>query len=344
MVNFRFHLVSLTGVFLALAVGIVLGASVVNSGAVDGLRGQLGSVKEDVSRVDQQNATLRRDLAGWTEFSKKAGAGILAGRLQGVPVLVVGVRGIDAEPVKDLRDDLEAADARLQGTVWLESKMKLDSPSDVRALSGVFAIGSLDPEVVREAVFTRLADEMVTTAATAPSASTTLPPAVDGVETSVPGVTTTTAAARRGGVLATLASLGFVTIDAPEPGSFDTNMPLPAGTRFVVASGEGADVADPVGAIALIKALVAASSTSSRVVAVEPGKPAQGRDQEVRSRFIGPLRSEGRDIDTRVSTVNNIEDFRGRVATVLALVDLGVGRVGHYGTGSGADRLVPESG
>ncbi len=344
MVNFRFHLVSLTAVFLALAVGIVLGASVVNSGAVDGLRGQLGSVKEDVTRVDQQNAALRRDLGSWTEFSKKAAAGILTGRLQGVPVLVAGVRGIDAEPVKDLRDDLEAADARLQGTVWLESKMKLDNPSDVRALSGVLGLGTLDPEIVRETLFARLANEMVTMAPTAASGTTALPPPVDGVVTSVPGVTTTTAVAPRGGVLATLSSLGFVTIDAPERDSFDTNMPLPGGTRFVVASGEGADVADTIGAIALVKALVAASGTSSRVVAVEPGKPAQGREQEVRSRFIGPLRSQGKEIDSRVSTVNNIEDFRGRVAAVLALVDLAAGRIGHYGTGSGADRLVPESG
>jgi len=145
-------------------------------------------------------------------------------------------------------------------------------------------------------------------------------------------------------VLATLSTLGFVTIDVPEGGGFDTNQSLPTGTRFVVASGEGADLADPVGAIALVKALAAASGTGSRLVAVEPGKPAQGREQEVRARFIGPLRAEGKDLDNRISTVNNLEDFRGRVATVLALVDLGAGRVGHYGTGTGADRLVPEAG
>ncbi len=80
------------------------------------------------------------------------------------------------------------------------------------------------------------------------------------------------------------------------------------------------------------------------MVAVEAGRPASGRDPEVRARFIGPLRAEGKELDDRISTVNNIEDFKGRVAAVLALVDLGVGRVGHYGIGSSADRLVPESG
>ncbi len=345
MVNFRFHLVSLTGVFLALAVGIVLGASVVNSGAVDGLRGQLGSVKDDVSRVDQQNESLRRDLASWDEFSKKASPGILAGRLQGVPVLLSGVRGMDSEPLKDLRDDLLAADARLQGTVWLESKMELDNPNDVRALSAVFDLGTQEADLVRQELFSRLANELVTAAAAGQPTATTLPVGVNGAATSLPGVTGTTASvAPPGGVLATLSTLGFVTIDGADGGSFDINLPLATGTRFVVASGEGADVADPVGAIALVRALTAASGATNRVVAVEPGKPAQGREAEVRARFIGPLRAGSRDLENRVSTVNNLEDFRGRVAAVLALIELGVGRVGHYGTGTGADRLVPESG
>jgi len=342
MVNFRYHLVSLTGVFLALALGIILGASVVDSGAVDGLRGQLGSVKVDVDRVDQQNAALRRDLDGWNEFATKAGPGVLSGRLQGVPVLVLGMRGIDAEPVADLRDDLLSADARLQGTVWLTSKLQLDSVEDTQALATAFGLATGDAEVVRQAVFNRLATELV--AADEPSRVATTVPAEVTVPT-LPGVTTTLpTVAPRGGVLATLASLGFVSIDSPESGRFDANQPLAAGSRFVVASGQGADVPDPAGAIALVKALAAASGSSSRVLAVEPGKPAEGRDPEVRAQFISPLRAESKNLDNRISTTNNIEDFRGRVAAVLALVDLGVGRVGHYGTGAGADRLVPESG
>lgn len=344
MINFRYHLVSLTGVFLALAVGILLGASVVNGGLVDGLRGQLGSVKEDVGRVDQQNESLRRDLDTWDQFSKKAAPAILAGRLQGVPVLVIGVRGMDAGPVQDLRDDLVAADARLQGTVWLTSKMQLDNPGDVQALASAFALGTVDAEGVRQAVLGRLASELATASAAGQGAPTTLPTVLNGV-TTVPGATTSTErAAPEGGVLATLSALGFVNIERPETGRFDANLPLPNGTRFVVASGTGADVPDPAGAIAVVRALAAASGSSSRIVAVEPGKAAQGREPEVRARFIGPLRAEGKDLDNGISTVNNLEDFRGRVAAVFALVDLGVGRIGHYGTGPGADRLVPESG
>ena len=342
MINFRYHLVSLTAIFLALAVGIILGATVVDNGLVDGLRDRLDSVRADVGRVDQQNQLLRDDLRRWEDFSTKAAPGILAGRLQGVPILLFGVRGIDADRVEELRSDLVSADARMQGTVWLTSKMRLDRAEDVRSLSVALNLNTTDPEVVREAVLARLAAELaIANAASAP------PPisVPDGSATTLPGATTTTVAgAARGGVLAALSTTGFVDIDSPDVGRFDANLPLPTGTRFVVASGEGVDVPDPQGAIALVRALAQASGMSTRVVAVEPGRPAQNREPELRARFIGPLRAQGKDLDARVSTVNNVEDFRGRVAVVLALVDLGVGRVGHYGVGSGADRLVPESG
>lgn len=342
MINFRFHLVSLTAVFLALALGIIFGASVVNSGAVDGLRGQLGSVKEDVGRVDQQNQALRRDLDAWEEFAEKAAPGILGGRLQGVPVLMFGVRGVDSDQVEELRSDLVSADARLQGTVWLTSRMQLERQDDVRALSQAFDLGSADSEVVRNAVLRRLADELVSGGGSAPI---TTVDTQNGVITTLPGATTTRPIlAPRNGVLAALAAGGFVDIDSPEAGRFDASLPVPNGTRFVVASGDGADIPDAQGAIALVRALAEASGTATRVVAVEPGRSAQGREPEVRGRFIGPLRAESKELDTRISTVNNVEDPRGRVAVVLALADLGVGRVGHYGVGSGADRLVPESG
>jgi len=346
VINFRYHLVSLTAIFLALAVGIILGVSVVDNGLVEGLRGQLGSVKEDVCRVDQQNRVLRDDLQAWNEFSTKAGPGLLARRLQGVPVLVIGVRGMDTDRVEELRADLVSADARIQGTVWLTSKMQLDRQEDVLALAGAFDIGSTDAEVVRAAVLSQLAVELVAGGARVPlsTSATTVP---DPTATTVPGATTTTVpVVPQAGVLAGLSGpgAGFVDIDSPDAGPFDANLPLPTGTRFVVASGEGADLPDVQGAIPLVRALAEASGTSTRVVAVEPGKPAQGREPEVRARFIVPLRAQGKELDARVSTVNNVEGFKGRMAAVLALVDLGVGRVGHYGIGPGADRLVPESG
>jgi hypothetical protein len=44
----------------------------------------------------------------------------------------------------------------------------------------------------------------------------------------------------------------------------------------------------------------------------------------------------------RLSSVDNLEDVRGRIAAVLAIAALTEGKTGHYGVGRGAERLVPE--
>ena len=44
MINFRYHLVSLTAVFLALAAGITIGAGVVDRATVTRIEGQLRNV------------------------------------------------------------------------------------------------------------------------------------------------------------------------------------------------------------------------------------------------------------------------------------------------------------
>ena len=112
----------------------------------------------------------------------------------------------------------------------------------------------------------------------------------------------------------------------------------------MVVSSDGADVPDAQAAIPLVAALVDALGEATRVVAVEAVRPAAGDVKEARGTFLAPLRSSSKTVDSAVSTVNDLEDFRGVVAMVLALADLGQGRVGHYGVGSGADSLVPESG
>lgn len=60
----------------------------------------------------------------------------------------------------------------------------------------------------------------------------------------------------------------------------------------------------------------------------------------MRSAFVKPLIDDA-ELRTNVSTVDNLEQKVGRVAAVLALSDLGVGRAGHYGVGTGATSILP---
>jgi hypothetical protein len=56
--------------------------------------------------------------------------------------------------------------------------------------------------------------------------------------------------------------------------------------------------------------------------------------------LVAEVRGDGR-LRDRMSTVDVLGDFAGLAAMVLGLADLATGQVGDYGTGDGADALLP---
>lgn len=309
MINFRFHLVSLTAIFLALGIGIAVGATVVDRATVDALQSRLDGVERRVDTTDRENERLRRELRRWAAFAEQGGDPAVAGRLDGVPVLVLGVRGIDRAPVDELRQDLAAADAQFAGTAWFTSKFRLEKPEDIAQLAEIVGVPPRGALSVRRNAVTRLAAAL---AAEEPS-----------------------------GLLLALRDAAFVDFEDPAGGPVDLAAVPVAGSRFVVVSGAGAEVPDGDLALPLVEQLGRAAR--ARVVAAEVVRDAPGaaaHDQP--APFVGPVRAE-EGLAGLVSTVDNLEDFKGRFATVYALRDLGDGKVGHFGVRPGATALVPES-
>ncbi len=308
MVNFRFHLVSITAVFLALAVGIGLGATVVDQATVDVLQRRLDGVSQRVDRTDGENRRLGDDLGRWSRFADEAGNESVEGRLAEVPVIVVGVQGTERGPVEALQASLVAAGARYQATLWLTSKLRLDKPEDVTALAQIVGSTARAPDPVRQAAVAQLASSL--------------------------------AAGNAADLLRAMRDAAFVDVEAPASDDAALDGLLPA-TRFAVVSSAEAEVANDQLAVPFAAQL--AGAARGRVVAAEPGRDPQGRDQPgQRAVFVGPLRENG-SVAGLLSTVDTLEDFRGRFATIYALRDLGRGKVGHFGVGPRATSLVPQT-
>ncbi len=53
MIDFRYHLVSIVAVFLALAIGIVLGSTELQGTTLDALRGVNGSLKSQLNAAER---------------------------------------------------------------------------------------------------------------------------------------------------------------------------------------------------------------------------------------------------------------------------------------------------
>jgi hypothetical protein len=307
MVNFRFHLISLTAVFLALGIGIAVGATVVDRATVDALQDQLDRVERGVDVTSAENARLSAELGRWDSFAEQSRDLAVAGRLADVPVLLVGMAGIDRGPVGELQQAFAASGAVVEGTVWLTSKLRLDRPEDVLQLGTILGSDVRIPEVLRGSALAALATEL---AGEVPST-----------------------------LLVALRDAAFVEFEEPagDP-SGPAAVPRP-GSRFVVVSDAGAEVPNDQLAVPFTELL--ARRAGARVLAAEAGTAGQPGRPGVRAAFVGPLREGG--ASTLVSTVDNLEDHRGRFSVVYALRDLSDGKIGHFGVGPRATRLVPET-
>ena len=58
MIDFRYHLVSIIGIFLALAVGIVLGTTALNGPVLDDLRGRIDDLSASGIAAAVERAAL----------------------------------------------------------------------------------------------------------------------------------------------------------------------------------------------------------------------------------------------------------------------------------------------
>ncbi|HZN16056.1 MAG TPA: copper transporter [Acidimicrobiales bacterium] len=305
MVSFRFHLVSLTAVFLALAIGIAMGATVVDRATVSLLESRLDTVKRHSDETNQQNDQLRAEVNRWNQFAGQTGDQLLAGRLSGVSVVVVVVEGSDKGSLDAMRQSLVAANATLQGTLWLNAKLALRDNDDVTALRTLTDAPTARPADLRRLVASQVAAALTSTTALAP--------------------------------LGALVDKGYARAEAPGGATVGPANLTTAAARFVVvADGKAAapnnELAQP-----LVDEL--ARLAPSRVVGAEAGRDAKPGSPAVRAQFVGLLRGEP---DLKASTVDDLDIYVGRVAVVLALRQMSDGRLGHYGVGTGATRLIPD--
>ena len=347
MLNFRFHIVSLVAVFLALAIGIIMGSTVIDRALVDTLEDQQQSLRSDLDDLSEENATLRGELGdlreGGERLASEGGARLLDGMLADVPVLVVAVRGIDTGVLDDLTTLLETSGAAEQGTLWLTDRMALADEDAVADLAEVLGREEgADADELRAAAVEEVAAAVrgavteVGADTAGPATTTTLPAAGEG-----PAEGETPAAS----VLLALRENGFVEYDAPDGGTDDVADLAAPGSRVVLVSGATAAVPDAELAVPLAEALVAADDGGVPAVALlaaERQLPPTDEDEDredPQPGMVELLRDD--DVGDRLATVDNLDAFAGRVAAVVALQDLGVGRRGHYGVGPGAQRLVP---
>lgn len=117
MINLRYHVVTLVAVFLALAVGVVLGAGPLQSRISAASEGT--DLAERAAGLEEQLATLEGSAVQQEAFIAGIAKEILPGSLSGKKVTLVALPGASEEDTAGIADMLALAGATVRGTVEL---------------------------------------------------------------------------------------------------------------------------------------------------------------------------------------------------------------------------------
>ncbi|MBO3093217.1 copper transporter [Cellulomonas dongxiuzhuiae] len=116
MIDFRYHIVSLISVFLALAVGIALGAGPLKETIGDTLTGQVQALRDEKEGLRTQLDETGGDLAAEEAFVSASGERLLAGTLTDRRVALVLIGEVPEEQVTALTERFGQAGATVSAT------------------------------------------------------------------------------------------------------------------------------------------------------------------------------------------------------------------------------------
>lgn len=307
MISMRYHIVSLAAVFLALALGIVVGATKLSSPLLNDLRSDNADLTNQQGELSSTNSELAARVSADEKFAGSVGALTVRGTLPNTNVVLVTTASADPNDRDAVLSLLNRSGATVTGQIQLTNDFsdpqKADQLRQVAATT--LPTGATLPEVPQAGA---VAGGLLSSVLLAPAGGAPVANAEQGAA-----------------VLAALQSAGFITL---------TGTPA-AGQSVIVLTGAeatGGSEADKAGAVVYFANQLAQTATGV-VVAGRTGS-------EEPTGTVGVIRGDTA-LSGTVSTVDNVDSDTGRIATVLALVEQNGGGQGQYGFGANATAQAP---
>ncbi len=345
MIDFRYHLVSLVSVFLALAVGIVLGAGPLKEPITEGLSQSVQQLRQDRDTLNDQLKTAQAGTRNRDTFIADVQEQLVANRLGGRGIVLVTLPGHDADAVRPLIQALTSAGARVTGQVdvqeaWVDPASRAARDAAISGLRGTAGPSASLPPATTPAP----------SASRTPSPSAAAPPSpgrpADAAAAQVLAralVTKEVSASERPDetsrtLLDGLSRAGLVDVRDGSPGRATQAVVLAPGVatalQGAVPSPSPSATPDLNPGWVTLAAVLDVDSTGAVVVGPASSATAGGVLAAVRAQ---PLAAT-------VSTVDTGSTPMGDVTTVLALREQQLGSAGNYGFGAGAKAALPPVG
>jgi hypothetical protein len=122
VIDFRYHLVSIVAVFLALAIGIVLGSTELQPTAYTFLNSTSAKLQNELDQVTSQRDTAQQQANADEQYAQAVEPAVLHGLLTGQRLLIVTEPGAQASVVSGISAAANDAGAAVTGQINLAPK------------------------------------------------------------------------------------------------------------------------------------------------------------------------------------------------------------------------------
>lgn len=346
MINIRFHVVSIVAVFLALGIGVAMGASFIDRATVSSMQDRVDDLetgfRDRGGRIERFEDLLRSsDEAAAALTSPDSRATI--GALTEVPVVLLAATGTPEGALSQLTEVLGNASADVVGSVEFQAGLP-EAGSSVEDLSTALAALSASPP---ESPDPEPADPEPADPEPADPEPADPEPA-DPEPTVTPTDPLPDPSADAVATIERYSERGLIAVDsAGQPA--ETAFPTTAGVRYVMilAPGTSPDAEDWV--VPFIEAYGEQSTSTMVVAGVSEPRPNGGLRVEPEGEetagstplpeLLEPVRTGA--ASNEVSSVQFATEPLARLSVVYTLQALTEGIVGHFGLGEGVDTPYP---
>ncbi|MGH2754052.1 MAG: copper transporter [Actinomycetota bacterium] len=309
MIDFRYHLISIVAVLLALSIGIVMGSGVLGGPLLDDIQRRAARIREENGNLLQELTERSDHIEQLEEFITDSEPYLVDGSLVGEDVVLFELPDVTNAVVEELRSSVGLADGAL--VTHIEFTDKVEMTDDIERDELALALASVSAS--REDLRIEMASSLGARAATA-------------AESRDPGGPASNAASSRlNSLVSGLEEADFLSVDRTE------DVPtVPEDALFIVVGGSedpGFEMNE--------------MATELAVELVQGGTVLVGETSGSAAELIASIIDDGT-AEESIATSDGIDTSIGRVAAVLGLDLAAEGEIGHYGLGPTAEEMIPQ--
>jgi hypothetical protein len=160
VIDFRYHLVSIVAVFLALAIGIVLGSTELQGNTINALNAASNSLRSQLNAADAGRANYQALTSAGEQYLQTAEPKLLGHLLDGERVVLVTEPGAQGSVVNGIKQAVTDAGATVSGQLALQPAFNDTSGATQSSLSSINeSIASGDDTQLHAATDSQTADQ-----------------------------------------------------------------------------------------------------------------------------------------------------------------------------------------